>query len=151
MPASELHGRAVIYHLCNVGFVVFSVACAASSDLGMLIAFRFFQGCFGSAAVNNGGGTIADLIPQEKRGGVIAIYALGPILGLVVLVISLYKGIVYGYQYLLRLAGQSMYDALGIGWGNSLLGFIAVACIPVPMALLRYGERLRKSFDASRL
>src|SRR5580700_6343427 len=27
----------------------------------------------------------------------------------------------------LPLAGQSMYDALGLGWGNSLLGFIAVA------------------------
>ncbi|KAK8001767.1 hypothetical protein PG991_013989 [Apiospora marii] len=395
-PASELYGRAVIYHICNVGFVVFSVACAVSTDLGMLIAFRFFQGCFGSAPVTNGGGTIADLIPQEKRGGVIAIYALGPILGPVigpvaggylvagrgwrwvfwvltiiggffaivsalflretypvvllqrktkrliretgnralrskrdsgltarqlfvralvrpskllflspiVLVISLYTGIVYGYQYLmfstftyvfqeqygfptqsvgltflgigvgsllglvvvgivsdrivkanskpktsdadgtstgagtttnmkpeyrlpplvaaaffipaglfmygwsaernthwivpilgtglvgvgniavfmgvvsylvdaftvyaasalaantvvrsvmgalLPLAGQSMYDALGVGWGNSLLGFIAVACIPVPLALLRYGQRLRESFDASRL
>ncbi|KAL2817760.1 major facilitator superfamily domain-containing protein [Aspergillus cavernicola] len=386
-PTSELLGREIIYHICNVGFTVFSVACAVSTDLGMLIAFRFFQGCFGSAPVTNGGGTIADLIVQEKRGGVIAIYALGPILGPVigpvaggylvaakgwrwvfwvltiiggaftvisfvflcetyptvllkrktqrliqetgntslrskrdnglsttqlfaqaltrptkillfspiVSVSSIYIGIVYGYQYLmfstftfvfedqygfptsssgltflgmgvgsllglfvigavsdrivkakskptpdspsgtmkpeyrlpplvvgaffipaglflygwtadykthwivpiigtalvgvgniavfmcitsylidaftiyaasalaantvvrsimgalLPLAGQSMYDALGLGWGNSLLGFIAVACIPVPWAMLRYGERLRTSFDATRL
>lgn len=52
---------------------------------------------------------------------------------------------------LLPLAGQSMYAALGLGWGNSLLGFIAVACIPVPVLLLRYGERMRKSFDVNRL
>ncbi|KAJ4424524.1 hypothetical protein N0V82_000848 [Gnomoniopsis sp. IMI 355080] len=382
-PASELYGRAVIYHICNVGFIIFSVACALSTNLGMLIAFRFFQGCFGVAPVTNGGGTIADLVVQEKRGGVIAIYALGPILGPVigpvaggylvsgrgwrwvfwvlaiiggffglisllflretyptvllkrktarlvketgntklrskrdtgesvqqlfvrsvvrptkilifspiVLATSLYTGVVYGYQYLmfstftyvfeeqygfptqsagltflgvgigsliglfvigiasdrivkaksqprpgapsgtmqpeyrlpplvvgaffipaglfmygwsaqyathwivpiigtglvgvgniavfmcvvsylvdaftiyaasalaantvvrsvvgaiLPLAGQSMYAALGLGWGNSLLGFIAIACIPVPVVLLKYGERMRKSFD----
>jgi MFS family permease len=52
---------------------------------------------------------------------------------------------------LLPLAGQSMYAAMGVGWGNSLLGFIAVACIPVPIALLKYGERMRNSFDASKL
>ncbi|ROW15939.1 hypothetical protein VPNG_02482 [Cytospora leucostoma] len=386
-PASELFGRAIIYHICNVGFIIFSVACAVSTDLGMLVVFRFFQGCFGVAPVTNGGGTIADLIVQEKRGAVIAIYALGPILGPVigpvaggylvagrgwrwvfwvltiiggfftiasllflretyptvllrrktarlvketgntslrskrdtgqtagqlfvrsvirptkvlifspiVLAISLYTGVVYSYQYLmfstftdvfedqydfptksvgltflgigigsllglfaigavsdrivktksrptaaapsgtmqpeyrlpplvvgaffnpaglfmygwsaqykthwivpiigtglvgvgniavfmcvvsylvdaftiyaasalaantvvrsimgavLPLAGGKMYDSLGLGWGNSLLGFIAIACIPVPILLLKYGERMRKSFDVNRL
>jgi hypothetical protein len=53
-PSSELYGRAIIYHICNAGFLVFSVACAVSTDLGMLITFRFFQGCFGSAPVTNG-------------------------------------------------------------------------------------------------
>ena len=53
-PSSELYGRAIIYHICNVGFIVFSVLCAVSNSLGMLIAARFFQGCFGSAPVTNG-------------------------------------------------------------------------------------------------
>ncbi|KAI5921519.1 putative MFS multidrug transporter [Camillea tinctor] len=386
-PSSELYGRAVIYHICNIGFIIFSVACAVSTDLGMLIVFRFFQGCFGSAPVTNGGGTIADLIAQEKRGGVIAIYALGPLLGPVigpvaggylaagrgwrwvfwvltmiggvfaiisfvflretyptvllrrktarlvketgnanlrskldsglnaqqlfvqsilrpskllilspiVLATSVYTGVAYGYLYLmfstftyvfqeqygfstknvgltylgtgigsllglillgavsdrivkakskstlgapsgtmkpeyrlpplvvgaffipvglflygwsaqyrthwivpevgtaltgigiigvlvcvisylvdaftiyaasalaantvvrsimgavLPLAGQSMYASLGLGWGNSLLGFIAVACIPIPILLMKYGERWRKSFDVNKL
>lgn len=44
---------------------------------------------------------------------------------------------------LLPLAGLPMYQKLGVGWGNSLLGFIAVALIPVPILLLRYGERVR--------
>ena len=52
---------------------------------------------------------------------------------------------------LLPLAGQAMYDALGLGWGNSLLGFIALACLPIPWLLLKYGEKLRTCFDSSRL
>lgn len=53
-PTSELYGRAVIYHICSVGFIIFSVTCAVSTNLGMLIIFRFFQGCFGVAPVTNG-------------------------------------------------------------------------------------------------
>ncbi len=33
---------------------------------------------------------------------------------------------------ILPLAGQPMYDKLGVGWGNSFLGFIALAMIPIP-------------------
>ncbi|KAI0438319.1 putative MFS multidrug transporter [Xylaria telfairii] len=83
-PTSELYGRAIVYFVCNVGFIVFSVACAVSANMAQLVVFRFFQGCFGSAPITIGGGTIADLIPQEKRGGVIAIYSLGPIFGPVI-------------------------------------------------------------------
>jgi hypothetical protein len=53
-PGSELVGRKVIYDICNVGFTVFSAACAVSGNLGMLIVFRFLQGCFGSAPLTNG-------------------------------------------------------------------------------------------------
>jgi hypothetical protein len=45
---------------------------------------------------------------------------------------------------LLPLAGPSMYANLGLGWGNSLLGFLCVLMIPVPLLLHRYGGRLRK-------
>jgi Kef-type K+ transport system membrane component KefB len=44
---------------------------------------------------------------------------------------------------LLPLAGLSMYDKLGLGWGNSLLGFVALAMIPVPIIFKLYGERIR--------
>ncbi|KAK0738860.1 major facilitator superfamily domain-containing protein [Schizothecium vesticola] len=44
---------------------------------------------------------------------------------------------------LLPLAGPIMYKNLGLGWGNSVLGFICVAMIPVPMLIHRYGRRLR--------
>lgn len=46
---------------------------------------------------------------------------------------------------LLPLAGRKMYDSLGLGWGNSLLGFIATALCPIPIVLFYYGERIRKS------
>ena len=45
----------------------------------------------------------------------------------------------------LPLAGQKMYDALGNGWGNSLLAFIALALVPVPFLFLRFGQRLREN------
>lgn len=45
----------------------------------------------------------------------------------------------------LPLAGPAMYDKLGIGWGTSLLGFIAMAFIPCPFFFYFYGERIRNS------
>jgi len=44
---------------------------------------------------------------------------------------------------LLPMAGPPMYDRLGLGWGNSLLGFICVALIPVPTLIYRFGKKLR--------
>lgn len=46
----------------------------------------------------------------------------------------------------LPLAAFPMYESLGLGWGNSLLGFLACVLIPAPWLLLRYGEHLRKRF-----
>ncbi|CAG7997848.1 unnamed protein product [Penicillium salamii] len=46
----------------------------------------------------------------------------------------------------LPLAGPSMYSALGLGWGNSLLAFIALAMLPLPFLFFKYGERLRTKY-----
>ncbi|KAI0127931.1 major facilitator superfamily transporter multidrug resistance [Xylariales sp. AK1849] len=46
---------------------------------------------------------------------------------------------------LLPLAGQPMYESLGLGWGNSLLGFICVGMIPLPVIFYKFGARLRKA------
>lgn len=43
----------------------------------------------------------------------------------------------------LPLAGPPMFKNLGLGWGNSLLAFVALAFVPVPWFFYRYGERLR--------
>lgn len=38
-----------------------------------------------------------------------------------------------------------MYASLGYGWGNSLLGFLAIGIgIPAPFLFWFYGEKLRK-------
>ncbi|KAJ5482311.1 hypothetical protein N7475_001123 [Penicillium sp. IBT 31633x] len=44
---------------------------------------------------------------------------------------------------LLPLAGPAMFDAMGLGWGNSLLGFLALAFIPVPIVFIKYGKEIR--------
>jgi hypothetical protein len=46
----------------------------------------------------------------------------------------------------LPLAGQPMYERLGLGWGNSVLGFIALVFIPVPWLFFTYGEQLRTRY-----
>ncbi|GKT76523.1 major facilitator superfamily protein [Colletotrichum tofieldiae] len=47
---------------------------------------------------------------------------------------------------LLPLGGLEMYNALGLGWGNSLLGFISVGLIPIPLVFFLFGERIRSKF-----
>lgn len=44
------------------------------------------------------------------------------------------------------LAGPKLYDALGLGWGNSLLAFIAVVLCIVPLGFQIYGEKMRERF-----
>jgi MFS family permease len=44
------------------------------------------------------------------------------------------------------LAGPSLYANLGLGWGNSVLGFISVSFLPVPLLFYRYGGWLRERF-----
>ncbi|TEY81032.1 hypothetical protein BOTCAL_0035g00250 [Botryotinia calthae] len=52
---------------------------------------------------------------------------------------------------LLPLAGQKMYDTLGLGWGNSLLAFLAIGMTPVPFALLKWGELIRMKYPVKSL
>ncbi|RHZ66712.1 MFS transporter [Aspergillus thermomutatus] len=43
----------------------------------------------------------------------------------------------------LPLAGPAMYTRLGLGWGNSMLGFIALAMLPLPVVFYYHGKRIR--------
>ena len=87
-----------------------------------------------------------------------AIFAAGTIIGFqctqtyIVDAYTRYAASAVGAATVLRsLAGfafplfaRQMYAALGLGWGNSLLGFVAVGLgIPAPLLLWRYGEMLR--------
>lgn len=83
-PLSEIFGRLRIYHVSNLFFVVFTVICAVSTDLDMLIVFRFLAGCMGATPLTNGGGTIADMVHQKDRGLAMAGFTLGPLLGPVI-------------------------------------------------------------------
>jgi hypothetical protein len=47
----------------------------------------------------------------------------------------------------LPLAGPPLYASLGYGWGNSLLGFIGLLFLPVPVVFYKYGEYMRTHFQ----
>lgn len=47
---------------------------------------------------------------------------------------------------LLPLAGPSMFQALGLGWGNSLLGFLALAFVPIPIIFTKFGKAIREKW-----
>ncbi|KAL5333053.1 major facilitator superfamily domain-containing protein [Aspergillus crustosus] len=57
----------------------------------------------------------------------------------------------YIFSTFLPLAGPRMYRSLNYGWGNSLLGFIALAFVPAPVLFYKYGERLRAKSSVSQL
>jgi multidrug resistance protein len=80
-PLSEIYGRAILYKVCIVLFIVFNVACAVANSLGSLIVFRLLAGIMGSCPVTLGAGSIADMVPAEKRAGAMAAYIIGVILG----------------------------------------------------------------------
>ena len=46
----------------------------------------------------------------------------------------------------LGLAVDPLYKRFGLGWGNSVLGFITLAFTPVPMLFYKYGGWLREKF-----
>ncbi|TVY32983.1 Efflux pump [Lachnellula subtilissima] len=137
-PLSEIYGRLPVYHTCNVGFVAFTVACALSTNLKMLIGFRFVAGCFGSAPLTNGGGSIADLVKQENRGRAMSFFVLGPIVGPVI-------GPV---------AGGYLSEAKGWRWVFWVLAMLSGTCTILcfffmretyaPIILSRKTARLRK-------
>ncbi|KAH8899174.1 bicyclomycin resistance protein [Thozetella sp. PMI_491] len=137
-PLSEIYGRLWIYHICNICFVAFLIGCALAPSLNALIVFRFFSGVFGSAPLTNGGGTISDIITQEKRGAAMAAFSIGPLLGPII-------GPV---------AGGFLADAKGWRWVFWLLvilaGTLSLAMLAfgaetyAPVLLARKTERLRK-------
>ncbi|KAJ5642431.1 Major facilitator superfamily domaingeneral substrate transporter [Penicillium lividum] len=50
---------------------------------------------------------------------------------------------------LLPLAGPKMFDSLGLGWGNSLLGFVALAFVPIPIIFTKYGKTIRERWTVN--
>lgn len=44
----------------------------------------------------------------------------------------------------LPLAGPPLFGRLGLGWGSTALGLVALLFAPVPLFLMRYGQRMRK-------
>ncbi|KAF8862983.1 MFS general substrate transporter [Acephala macrosclerotiorum] len=48
------------------------------------------------------------------------------------------------------LAGAKMYKTLGMGWGNSLLGFLSLGMCMVPFVMIKYGRRILENSTMSK-
>ncbi|OCK73652.1 MFS general substrate transporter [Lepidopterella palustris CBS 459.81] len=137
-PMSEMYGRLPLYHICNILFIIFTVAAAVSTNMSMFIVFRFFMGSVGGAPLTLGGGTIADLITREQRGTAMAVWMMGPTLG----------------PCVGPIIGGFLTEAKGWRWNFWLVAIMAGACAIMcailmretssPVILARKAKRLRK-------
>ncbi|KAJ9157335.1 MFS dha1 multidrug resistance protein [Pleurostoma richardsiae] len=88
-PVSELYGRQIPFLVNSALFILANVACALSTNLPMLIVFRFIVGVVGSCPLALGPASIADMFKQQHRGTAMAIWnlpvlfapAIGPLVG----------------------------------------------------------------------
>ncbi|KAJ6790267.1 hypothetical protein PWT90_06583 [Aphanocladium album] len=80
-PLSELYGRLVIYRLCGLVYIAFTIGCALSTNTPMFLIFRLICGCAASAPLVIIGGTIADLYVPAERGAAVAISCISPLFG----------------------------------------------------------------------
>lgn len=70
-------------------------------------------------------GYFADAFPQYSASAIAAILRLRCLSG-----------------SLLPMAGPALYNKLGAGWGNTLLGLVTLLLLPLPLVLVRYGKKL---------
>ncbi|KAB5583630.1 polyamine transporter 3 [Coniochaeta sp. 2T2.1] len=137
-PLSEIYGRWIMYNIGNILFTVFTVGTALSNSIGMMMAFRFLMGLAGAVPITIGSGSIADIMPVEKRGRAMSVWALGPLLG----------------PCIGPVAGGYLTQAAGWRWVFWLIVIVGGACVPVaffllqesfaPVILERKTRRLRK-------
>ncbi|KAI9713845.1 MAG: hypothetical protein M1820_000575 [Bogoriella megaspora] len=82
-PMSEIPmvGRNPVYILTLVVFVIFQVPTALATNFGMLLAFRFLTGFFGSPVLATGGATIADMYSPRKRPYPMGIWGIAAVCG----------------------------------------------------------------------
>jgi len=79
----DIVDRRRMFLIGSVGFILFSAACAASQDIGMLIAFRALQGTFGALMIPQGFGMLKEVFDDEELGRATRLF--GPSTGLAML------------------------------------------------------------------
>ncbi|KAM3083071.1 hypothetical protein ACMFMF_002721 [Clarireedia jacksonii] len=137
-PLSELFGRVLIYNITNVLFLAFTIGCAVSQNESMLLAFRFLSGFTGVATISIGSGTIADIMPREKRGKAVSIWSVGTVLGPMI-------GPIIG-GYVTEIAGwRWMFWAISTVIGVvTIVAFVFLRETCPAVLLERKAERLRR-------
>lgn len=80
-PLSEMYGRKSIYVISFVVYTAFCVAATCSPNITALLVLRFFASAFGSSAMTNSGGVIADMFNKTQRGVAMGLFVMAPFLG----------------------------------------------------------------------
>ncbi|PHH82776.1 hypothetical protein CDD82_4850 [Ophiocordyceps australis] len=78
---SEQFGRRTIYLVSFALFTIFSILCAVSTSISMLVVFRILTGGAAASVQAVGAGTIADIWQPRQRGRAMSTFYLGPLLG----------------------------------------------------------------------
>lgn len=82
-PMSEVPqiGRMPIYIATLFVFVLLQIPTALPDNFGMLLAFRFLTGLFGSPVLATGGATLSDIYSPKKAAYAISIWGLSAVCG----------------------------------------------------------------------
>ena len=82
-PLSEIPqiGRNPIYLSTLLVFVLFNLGAGYAHNFGMLLAFRFLTGFFGSPVLATGGASITDMYAPRKRAYAMAVWGISAIAG----------------------------------------------------------------------
>ena len=85
MSEVPFFGRNPVYIGTLAAFVALNFGVVYAKNTGMLLAFRFLTGFFGSPVLATGGASIADIFKPSKRQYPLSAYgianAIGPVLG----------------------------------------------------------------------
>ncbi|KAH7038963.1 MFS multidrug transporter [Macrophomina phaseolina] len=129
-PENRLALMAVFYPVMPIGF--FWYGWAADAEKHWIVPL------IGAAFV--GFGSLFILMPAQLY----LVDAFGPAQAASALAaVTMLRSV---FAAFLPLAGPPLYEKLGLGWGNSLLGFLAVAFVPIPLLFYRYGTILRHRY-----
>ncbi|GAA4086883.1 MDR family MFS transporter [Nonomuraea soli] len=126
----DIFGRKTIFIISIVLFMIGSVLCGMSQDMGQLIAFRAIQGLGAGGLMVNVMAIIGDLVPPRERGQ--------------------YQGIMAGVMSLAMIAGPLVggfiTDHLDWRWAfyvNLPVGFVALALIVAKLHLPQRSATVR--------
>ncbi len=136
-PLSEVVGRRPVYIFSMTIFLVLILPSALASNIGSILASRFFGGFFGSAMMSNSPASVNDIVSDEHRALAFGFWSIGPT-----------NGPVYG-----PIIGGFIFEYLGWRWTNWIVlimgGFVLMLMVSIketytPVILRKRAEERRK-------
>ncbi|KAF3388089.1 hypothetical protein DPV78_012028 [Talaromyces pinophilus] len=125
-PLSERYGRMPVFHAGNVFFILCSVAAALSTNMSMLVVFRFLNGV-AVTSITLGPSMVGDVFQKEQRGTAMSITIAVPLMG----------------PYIAPIVGGYVADALGWRWIIWLLAIIVAVVTVLSFAVFRETYRVK--------